>query len=705
MRTRRRRGGQQAPDFSAEFFSQYCHGFLDTSINFIKLGMEGFVPQKTLQFCFKALFYALQEKEVIAQMTPHLDYILFDICVPMLGANQKDSENWKEDPAAFLYSQESRLDGHNLIKYASKDLIDQILRLENQHKTPMAAMLLDFTNACFSTQVNPRTQQPLTPSFKECLISLMIHCFKQFDSSDDPLLGQAEQLIENHMLAELGSEHELIKVRMCTLLHTYGAHFIGREESVFVLCRGLELCMNTQEVVVQINGLIALNKALSNQKVCQLFAQHVSVILELVVKCMNQVDYKELVYAAEGIIKDLDRHVLPFAGQLLQHFQQSFYRYLENAKSEKAGMEDSEDEDDSELEANTVYESIYAAEACLEAILSILQLEISPSLREDSNNLALRMVCDIVLEGNGELFTKSLSLLNFVLFKAESLTDAMLFFFPVLCYMLNPKPRGQLSQAAAVLPENFLKVLTECNLGALSEGLVTSSLGCFLNYTCKMGASFFTAVDYHGVLFVDLYFDTVVLVIKNALSGPSDTDIVFMLRIIVGLLEQSKGRFEVPRLHLFLEMVLNLCEFKRSDSLSLHILQTVSMFIWHSPAAIVHELKKANRLESFYSALLAKINGFAEEQAKERILYGFAGLLELPPEEAKVRSAHAEHERGAGHEGGGQGGGGPHAAAARRRLCAERDPPLRNRPGQRRQGVRGRRRRRLRRRRRRGRTG
>jgi hypothetical protein len=636
VRAKRRRGGLQTSDFSNEFYSQYCNGFLDTSFNFIKLGMDGFVPQKTLQFCFKNIFYALQDREVIAQMTPHLDYILFDICIPMLGANQKDSENWKEDPAAFLYSQESRLDGHNLIKYASKDLIDQILRLDSQDKTPMAKILLDFTNACFSTQVNPRTQQPLTPSFKECLISVMIHCFKQFDNSEDPILGQAEQLIENHMLKELGSEHELIKVRMCSLLYTYGVHYVSREDSLFVLSKGLELCMGNPEIVVQINGLIALNKALSNEKVCQLFAQHVSVILDLVVKCMNQVDYKELVYAAEGIIKDLDQHILPFAGQLLQHFQVSFYRYLENAKSEKAGMDDSEDEDDSELEANTVYESIYAAEACLEAILTILQLDIPASLREDSNHLALRIICDVILEGNGELFIKSLSLLNFVLFKADVLNDAMLFFFPVLCYMLNPKPRGQLSQTASVLPENFLKVLTECNLPALSEGLVTSSLGCFLNFTCKMGASFFSAVDYHGTLFIDLLFEMVVLVIKNALSGPSDTDIVFMLRIIVGMLEQSKGRYEIPRLNLFLEMVLNLCEFKRSESLSLHILQTVSMFIWHSPAVIIQELKKANRLESFYSTLLSKIDSFSEEQAKERILYGFAGLLELPPEEAKV---------------------------------------------------------------------
>lgn len=625
------------PDLSQEFYSKYTPGFIDSSFNFIKLGLDGFVPPKPLSFCFKFLFYALQEKSIVNSLIHHLDYILFEICIPMLGANQKDSENWKEDPASFLYSQESRLDGHNILKYASKDLIDQILRLEDERGQAMIKKLLDFSTGCFQVQINPRTQQPLSPAFKECLISAFIHCFKHFDNSDDNILNQAEQIIENYMLPELSSEHELIRVRMCSLLNIYGAAYISRDDKVMELCRGLEVCMGSKELVVQINALVALNKAVSNSKICELFSQHTKHVLELSIKCMNSVDYKELVYATEGIIKDFDSKVIPFSPELLQHFHRCFYKYLENARNESNSIsEDDEEEEDSDLEANTVYESIYAAEACLDAILTIMQLDIPVDLRDQTNNMVLVVIADIIIDANNELLIKALSLLNFILYKQATLNDAMIFFFPVLCYILNPKPRGQLSQNAQSLPENFLKVLTECNLANLNENVTTSSLGCFLNFTSKMGPHFFTATDYYGVSFIDLLFDMIVATIKNALTAPSDTDIVFMLRIIIGMLEQSKGKYEIQKVDLFLDMVINLCEWKRTDSLSLHILQTVSMFIWYSPSAVLGFLKNSNRLESFYLTLFSKLDSFSEENAKERVLYGLVGIFEIPANEAKV---------------------------------------------------------------------
>lgn len=84
-------------------------------------------------------------------LAPQLDGFLFDICLPMLAANQKDEENWQHEPSAFLYSQDARVDAHNIVKNASKDLIDQILRLDDQAGIPMTKKLLDYMNALFET--------------------------------------------------------------------------------------------------------------------------------------------------------------------------------------------------------------------------------------------------------------------------------------------------------------------------------------------------------------------------------------------------------------------------------------------------------------------------------------------------------------------------------------------------------------------------
>lgn len=642
----KRKTAQHLLHLKEHFFSQYATGFLESCFSYLRLGLDVFVSPRFAQFCFRYVFYAFQVEEVVRGLVDQLEGILFDLCTPMLAMNQKDEENWQVEPASFLYSQDCRLDGHNLVKYASKDLIDQILRMVDKHQIPMIAKVLAFVKACFETQTNARTGQPLTPRYKECLVALLIHCNKRIGEESETIQSDSDKLVELYVTRELFCEHDLIKARVCNLLYCFGAAVWTDPQSIETLCKGLENAMNSQHLAVQTSALLALNKCTANDQVCAYFADRLAQVFQLVIRCMQAVDYKELVYAAEGLIKDFGDRILPYCTDLLRHFNGCFYQYLQHSKVDldETDDEDPDLDDDSELEANVIYESIYAAEACLEAVLSILQINLPPEVRLEANNMALVMVCDVIIEANNELLLRALSLLNFVLYQAPALDDPMKFFFPIICYVLNAKPNLPLGQAASCLPHNFLKVLTEVDLPALSEGVVSSSLGCLLNYVGKMGEEFYKAVDYFGVRFVDLLFETMVKVIKDALSTNSDTDIIFMLRVVIGMLEHSKDRFEVGRLLDFLDMVLGLCEHNRTESLNLHILQTVLMFMWHSPEKVLKHLLQANKFDAFLAALLDKMPTFADETAKERVLYGLAGLFELPLELAGVTARSLGHE-------------------------------------------------------------
>lgn len=627
---------QRMQEIKDDFFAKFATGFMDSCFGYLKLSLTGFVSPRTIQNCFKYIMYALQIDSVADNLRPHFDTILFDLCLPSLRANQKDEENWKGDPSAFLYSQESRLDGHNVVKWAARDLMDQILRFDDAEKISMLKKLLDFTNACLQSQKNPRTGEPITAEFKDCLLSSLNGTYKQFSRDSENILGEVEQLVEHLVVPELCSEHELIKARACHVLFTYGAAYMTDSKSIFHMCKGLEACLCSSMSVVQINAIIALNKVCSNEAVIKQFAAALPQVLEIIVKCMNAIDYKELVYAAEGIIKDFGNQTLPFAVQLLKHFHSSFYQYLQNAKSGEDDDDDENDLDDEDTEANIAYESIYAAEACLEAILSLLQLDLPATLREESHKMVLVVICDILIEENNELFIKSLGLLNYVLYKEDKLTEASRFFFPVLCYILDKKPEGQLRAEAAALPESFQKVLIEVHLQELSESVVTRSLGCILNYISKLGPELHSAVDYYGKAYIELLFDTIVRTIKDAFTGPSDINIVFMLRIVIGLLEHSKDKYPFPMRDVFLSMILNVTEWNRSEQLSMHILQTISMFVWHSPRETISKLRECNKLETFYTTLYSKLDTVHEEKGKERILYGLIALFELPPDDLKV---------------------------------------------------------------------
>jgi hypothetical protein len=619
-----------------EFYNQYAFGFLESCNNFLELGLNAFVSPRLIQNCFKYIFYALQVPNVEKGLASHLDRILLDLCIPMLAMNQKDEENWIQEPSSFLYAQDCRLDGHNNVKYASKDLSDAILKLNDHQGIPMLVKLLEFTRLCFEQGTNVRSNQPVTAHFKECLISMLIHCYK-YTVDNDAATSATELLVEHWVVKELFSDLDIIKARVCTLLTNYGADWIVHPDSLMTLCKGLEQALSSNNLVVQITGIVALNRCTANEKVCDYFSNHLNLVFELIVKCMNAVDYKELVYAGEGLIKDFGDKLLPFSVVLLKHFNTSFYQYMQHSKSEADTTDDDIDlDDDSEMEANLLYESIYAAEACLEAILSILQLNLPDEIRQEANNMILCMISDVIMEANSELFSKALGLLNFVLYKATTLNDAMKFFFPVLCYVLGSKPNAQLNQSAACLPENFLRVLTEVDLSSLNEYAVTHSLGCILNFIAKLGSEFYTSVDYFGFSFVDLLFETMVKTIKDALTDSSDMPIIFMNRILIGMLEQSRDKYEVKRFEDFFKMVIDLSQQNRTGGLKLNILQTVSMFVWHSPVKTISMLRDLNQLDHFYGSILDTLEKIPDEKPREKVLYGLIALLELPADQAQV---------------------------------------------------------------------
>lgn len=616
-----------------EFLGKYVLGFLESCFSFLKIGLEIFISPKFAQSCLRFLFYAFQVDSIAKSYIHIFDSILFDLCTPMLAMNQKDQENWLSEPAAFLYAQDCKLDGHNCVKEASKDLIDMLLKYDDTTGTPFIRCVIGFVRGCFEQGKNLRTGQVLTPQFEECLIALLIHIHKKLENDHENWLFEVEQVIEHHLIKQLFSEHEVIRARVCNLLNVYGVTSMVKEESLSLLCKGLEAALSSSHLVAQTSAVLALNRCTSNDKIAHYFSMLLPSLIDLIFKCMNSVDYKELVYAAEGLIKDFGDRMLPYSQKLLEHFKICFYQYLQHSKIDQDATDDEDEEidDESEVEANVIYESVFAAEACLECILSILQLNLPPNLREETNNLVLVIVCDILLEVNQDLLQKAVGLLNFVLYGQTCINDATKFFFPILLYILNEKPQGHFSQAASILPENFLKVLTEIDFRSLNEGMVTKSLGCILNYISKLGPNLYTSVDYYGIPFIDLLINMMMKVIKEALTGPSDVEIIFMLRIVVGILEESKEKYPIQRLDSLIDMTLSLCKCSRSEALNLNILQTLSMLIWHSPVYTVNYLKHHNQLKGYLDALCGKLKSLDDEKSLEQVEYGLIAFLEMTP--------------------------------------------------------------------------
>lgn len=74
-----------------------------------------------------SIYYGIQNDYIFQKVHAHLESALLDVCIPLLGLNAKDQEYWEEDQAQFVYASVSLIDDHNIIKNASKLLIELLL--------------------------------------------------------------------------------------------------------------------------------------------------------------------------------------------------------------------------------------------------------------------------------------------------------------------------------------------------------------------------------------------------------------------------------------------------------------------------------------------------------------------------------------------------------------------------------------------------
>jgi hypothetical protein len=652
------------------YFSQYFQGILTSMTAQLNLSQKQFVAPRVVSESLKFLNLCIGLEAIIGQAVftaESMDHLVFELLLPMIGVNQKDSELWSTDARGFLLAQDSKVDNHNVIKSASKELLLKILELPDPNipvisqptlkptsstrrqtiQHPFGSRYISYLKSTFSTQVNPRTKMPLTEHDKDYLLTSLYFSCATLEAKSKTT-EELVDLLEEYIFREYANDSLLIKFRISCLINQNGISLIKNDALLFELCKCLEVAIKSEHEVVRVSALVALNRALVDKRVLVYFSNQVTIILHSIVSCMKTLYLKDLVYAAEGIIKDLHQQVLPFAGDLITHFENSFYQYIDGYHDSDAGnTEDEEaynyDDGESDAEENGFnFESLSAAEACLEALLTIQQLELGPIERQRVSDVTLSILCDILVKHNGDLLGKGLEILNSNLYKSVQLSEPLVFFYPIVTYVLlaNFDHAEQFNQSilppiAQTLPPKLQEILVECDFTEFENIGYLECLACLLNYIKQLGPAFFQLRDCYGTSFFDLLKKVLSSSFEHALSGSSDSshlNIMISLRIIMELMVQAKHQqFQVPELGGFIEGVFGLSNKQSSEQITLQVIQTICMCLYYNPSQTLQVCKQLNCQNQFFDCLYSRLADFSDETTRERVLYGLVALLELLP--------------------------------------------------------------------------
>jgi hypothetical protein len=275
----------------------------------------------------------------------------------------------------------------------------------------------------------------------------------------------------------------------------------------------------------------------------------------------------------------------------------------------------------------------------------------------------LRILNNAIIGGLDEDLGHAINMLSRILARLEKVDDTLLVYFPIICYIWLDRPDpSALKMNISSMPEEIQTILTtDIAVFGYPINEYTQIIGCFLNYIQKCGTTFLDANDFFGTPFVTLIMN-IVKNIGEACMQPSktqyatrrtpnvyrnsfdDTPLVFILKVIIGLVENNRGRLDawMPQI---IAMVVELCTLPtRTGYFKKFLNQVIGVFFWYDPQKVLqyiasscggktdangHPMTGEQVMKKIVNDFRNSIPDWTKDYEKGRMLWGMCGLVGL----------------------------------------------------------------------------
>lgn len=587
---------------------------MDRSLCLLTRNTTEYVSPKTIAFCLKNITCCLNNEGCFYKMAEHMERIMLEFAVPLLALNEKDCQYWKEEPVQFVYSNNIKTDDHCVVKNAAEELIQKIASSKtSSNGSPLVYSLVNFVTECLKSGRNARTSKPVDDFSTEYLLH-SLECVHEVVKLEKSIRSNLAWFFEQFIVPQMTGPCEYLRARACSIYSRIGYFFdFPQQEAYFKACQGISACLADKHLPVQVAAAGGLSVLLFDAEAKHLLKGDLRNILQIILDLMNEIEFDGLVQALEGIISEFEDDIDPFAGGLIRGLMEAFFRYKSNSN-----------QDDDPNEA--VDEAERAAEACLDTINNILRTNLEPKQFQDSIVPVLTILNSTIKGGDQINFEKSLGLLNLLLYKNQTLSNDLVFYYPLLCYLIVGKPNKNLS--VQDVPEEMLELLEK--VGQKDGWLDDLSIitGCLLNYIQKLGEGFLKATDFYGLSFPALLFEVIKKIGSESIETEQEWNLIYSMKILMGFVENLPGLIDdfLPQI---VGLVRELLSLDNSNSLTVMILQVVSCLIWYNPHKFLATIESENAAKILFT-WFENLELFSTEVQKKRELWAFSAILSVP---------------------------------------------------------------------------
>lgn len=137
----------------------------------------------------------------------------------------------------------------------------------------------------------------------------------------------------------------------------YGFIEFRNPKNIQTAVEGITKCMSDTNLPVKFKAALALHSLVKQKPAYEMVRGHLSTLLAIYLKLMEEIDSEELVASLEGIVSEFSADIGPYAYDLCVHLSSAFYKYRSK---------------DSEIDNDDDGECQLAAGGCLDAIGKII---------------------------------------------------------------------------------------------------------------------------------------------------------------------------------------------------------------------------------------------------------------------------------------------------------------------------------------------
>ena len=620
------------PAAAHEFVKNFSFAILDKLLFLLKKSIsDEYLSPITTTFCLKFIANSLQIEHCYRQMEGYFNSILLHMCIPLLAMTEEESSLLHSDVETFIYSSFYKTEDYNMVKNASEELIKKICDdYTVKEKNKRYETLLTFVNSiieCLDSNFNKLQNKPLDYFSKEYLL----HAFEAVTDltiRNKFIRNKFEDFVVKFLLPDLSDSKTPLelKIRILSIYSKIGNFITFRNvQDAQSMCQAVCNCLGSKNMAVQVFASEALCALLYCDNCRDMLRSNLEDIISIVLGLINKFDYDGTVRVLEIIIQHYADSLQKHADKLLGGLVKAYFDFRGVVNSRGGSGKESKEEE-------AIDESERAAEACLDTMINLMKAPLPLEVYKRCTDSVLNILNITILENNENNFQSCLILLNLLIFKSVELSDQMLCYFPILCYLITGKPNGKLILDIEKLSEDYQQVFNcvgEKVNWFQDIDLITK---CLLNFIQKCGSKFITSQDFFGVTFVTLVFQVCSRIIDEGNRINQLLIAINAFKLYQALLENLPGKMDN-----YMEDILKMLgQIVRIQDLSQYIetscLCAVSVCYWYNPLLALNCMKRLGD-ELLPRLWREKTGKLTSDSEKERKIFALTSLLKVNPKD------------------------------------------------------------------------